>query len=327
MDLVEAEGLADLIDAETRAQMQQALRQMQGEVGAAYESLRGRIIHIMALLEAYIDFPDEDIPPHVVSQAGKEITSLITHIRGLLDDNHRAERLREGIEIVILGAPNAGKSTLLNALAKREVAIVSPIAGTTRDVLEVHLDLAGYPVTLIDTAGLHELEEKGDATRIEAEGMRRARDRAANAALVLELFATGTLPEHYSNSLGLEAKNYLLVRSKCDLASAKTSTEHHGEILAISAQNGEGIESLLQLLSQHIAQIYHAQEPSIITRTRHRTALTHCLKHLEQYQSLKPLELNAEHLRLGARELASITGHISVDHVLDVVFSSFCIGK
>lgn len=318
MDLTQAEGLADLIDAETSAQARQAMRQMQGDVGKAYDALRGRILHTLALLEAYIDFPDEEIPESVMDDVAEGIAALTSEIDTLLQDGHRGERLRDGIEIVILGPPNAGKSTLLNAIAKRDVAIVSPEAGTTRDLLEVHLDLGGYPVTLIDTAGLR------DTTgAIESEGIRRARERAANAELVLRLFDINTNPESYSDMLPETGQETLTLFTKSDSRAATPKPDS----LTVSAHTGEGMETLLATLTEIIHSRYEGRGSTLITRQRHRSALERCHGHLARFTPGAPLELNGEELRMAARSLATITGNITVDDILDVVFSSFCIGK
>lgn len=318
MDLTQAEGLADLIDAETEAQATQASRQMQGELGRAYATLRTRILIALAMLEAYIDFPDEEIPESVLTRMTEEIQGLQAEIASLLADGHRGERLREGIEIVILGPPNAGKSSLMNAIAKRDVAIVSPIAGTTRDIIELHLDLKGYPVTLLDTAGLHEA-----GNEIEEEGIRRAHARAANAELKLLVFDIATTPESYPSIIALEDKNTLRVYTKSDTQQTKAEPS----ILSVSANTGEGVEALLDVLAERISTRYASVGSSLITRARHRTALEECLAHLNRVEMSKPLELNGEELRMAARALAKITGELTVDDILDLVFSSFCIGK
>jgi len=318
MDLTQAEGLADLIDAETRAQSRQALRQMQGETGRAYERMRARILRALALLEAYIDFPDEEIPDHVLTEMHEEIRALQGEIARMLADGHRGERLRDGIEIVILGPPNAGKSSLLNAIAKRDVAIVSPIAGTTRDILELHLDLGGYPVTLLDTAGLHETHNS-----IEEEGIRRARARADQAELKLLAFDIATNPESYPSIMAMSDENTLPIFTKSDTVSTTPSPS----ILTVSAQTGEGMEQLIAQLTDMVSTRYAGAGSSLITRQRHRDALEECLQFLGRLDKNKPLELNGEELRLAARALGRVTGAVSVDDILDIVFSSFCIGK
>ena len=322
MDLTQAEGLADLIDAETATQARQATRQMQGETGKIYDGLRGRILRTLALLEAYIDFPDEEIPESVMDEVNQGIHALTQQIADLLEDGRRGERLREGIEIVIIGPPNAGKSTFLNTIAKRDIAIVSPEAGTTRDMLELHLDLGGYPVTLIDTAGLHE-GKGGTLGEVEAEGIRRARARASNAELVLRLFDINTNPEQHPDILAIQAKDSITLFTKSDTAHAPRKPN----ILAVSAHTGEGVDAVLDRITTHIRSRYEGAGNALITRQRHRAALESCLAHLRRFTPDAPLELNGEELRLAARALATITGTITIDDVLDIVFSSFCIGK
>ncbi len=318
MDLTQAEGLADLIEAETEAQAIQAARQMEGETGKIYDHLRGRILRTLALLEAYIDFPDEEIPDSVMEEVEEGVKALAGEIATILSDGHRGERVREGIEIVLLGPPNAGKSTLLNALARREVAIVSAEAGTTRDLLEVHLDIGGFPVTLIDTAGLRETSGE-----IEGEGIRRARARAAKAELVLRLFDITTHPESYNDIQAPEGIESWTILTQSD----KTGKGNPQADIILSAHTGEGMDTLLTRLKEHIASRYSSAGSALITRERHRRALENAHTHLTRFSSSAPLELNGEELRLAARALASITGSITVDDVLDIVFSSFCIGK
>lgn len=323
MDLVEAEGLADLIDAETSAQHLQALRQMDGHVGLRYADFRRRIIHALALMEAYIDFPDEDIPDHVTREAHDTIFALKGEMDDALDDRGIGEKIRDGLSVVIIGAPNAGKSSLLNALAKRDAAIVSDQAGTTRDLIDVHLTLDGYALTLTDTAGLRKTCES-----IEHEGIRRATVKAAQADVKIALFDVVTYPELDSQTLDLVDENTLLIFSKSDAASAPISALIQGKKpLLLSAKNGQGIDALIGQLKDIIhVQMTNAHTP-IITRARHRVALQEASDSLSRYLRGGDLELMTEDLRMAAQAIAKITGQIHVDDVLDVVFSSFCIGK
>ena len=318
MDLLEAEGLADLIDAETNKQKSQALRQMQGEVSFAYDHLRNGIIECLALLEAYIDFPDEEIPESVLTSLDGAIMGLQGNIKAMLGDK-RGERLREGINVVILGAPNAGKSSLLNTIAKRDVAIVSHRPGTTRDIIEIHVDMAGYPVVFVDTAGLRESDDD-----IEAEGIRRARERAGAAELKLIVFDGEHWPQMDNASQQLVDANSIVVVNKCDLLISPSNRE---ESIFISTQTGEGIDRLLQYIEQRISADYNDDTAAYITRSRHRTLLLDTLNHLEKSINKLNLELRCEELRLSAFSLGKITGKIAVDDVLDVIFSRFCIGK
>ena len=326
MDLTAAEGLADLIDAETTAQKRQALRQMQGELGKLYNTWRTTIIHTLAHLEAYIDFPDEDIPPETTTQIQHDLTELLTGITTHLNDNHCGERIREGIDIAILGPPNAGKSSLLNTLAKRDAAIVSHTAGTTRDIIEVRLELAGLPVTLADTAGIRE-----HADDIEREGIRRTHARAESADFKLILFDAQTWPDLDPTTLALIDDRSIAMLNKVDLLESPPPIPNAQcpAPIQTSTKTGEGIPKLLETLTDRLSTYNTESNTPVITRTRHRQALKTCKHHLETYlrNSDLPIELRCEELRLAAREIAHITGRIAVDDILDVVFSSFCIGK
>jgi tRNA modification GTPase len=320
LDLAQAEGLADLIDAETSAQHRQAIRQMEGETSKRIAALREQIITPLALLEAYIDFPDEEIPEEVLSETTERLAELKQAITKLLDDGGVGEKIRDGLEIVILGAPNAGKSSLLNALARREAAIVSPEAGTTRDLIEIHMDIGGYAATIIDTAGLREAEGS-----IEAEGIRRARARAANADLKLLVVDSVTLPQSMSEIRGLMDENTLLIATKSDLAPLPANLPFPA--IAISTTLGAGMEHLLSALQSRISAQMDSIASPLITRARHREAMAEALSHLAHFSPTAPIELNCEELRLAASAIGKITGKIWVDDVLDLVFSRFCIGK
>lgn len=317
MDLIEAEGLADLIEAETPAQKAQALLQMQGNMSRVYEKLRTQIITALAHLEAYIDFPDEEIPPSVLSDLTGEVSALKTTIAEALSDGKRGEKLRQGLSIVILGAPNAGKSSLLNAIAGRDAAIVSHRAGTTRDVIEIHMDLGGFPVTLMDTAGIRDTTDD-----IEEEGVRRALERAASADIKLVLFDGAYLPELDPRTQELMDANSIAIISKCDMVRKRPP-----DMLSISTQSGEGLDELLKRIEFKIASLFSSKAAPLITRNRHRTLLSEAFYHLEKCDLGGPLELACEELRLAASCVAKITGKIAVDDVLDVVFKQFCIGK
>lgn len=314
MDMLEVEGLADLIEAETTMQKSQALRQMQGEMSGFYERLRTEIITTLAHLEAYIDFPDEEIPESVLHGLDAEVRVVMQTIEETLAKHADGERIREGISIVILGAPNAGKSSLLNALAKRDAAIVSHHAGTTRDLVEVHLDIAGYPVILIDTAGLRESDND-----IEQEGIRRAKQRAANADIKLVLFDGTSEPD--TESLALLDEEAIAIVTKQDLGM-----RHEALGIRISTQTGEGVDALLKLLETRITERFSG-EGALITRSRHRGLLQQAHSQCERFFAVNELELKCEELRRAAQFIGKITGKIAVDDVLDVVFSTFCIGK
>lgn len=313
MTLDQVEGLADLIDAETEAQRKQALRTLEGETGQAVRAWRDAIIQAMALMEAAIDFSDEsDVSDRVIADSRALAQSIREQIESELSKPQRPERLREGYRVVLAGPPNAGKSTLLNALARREAAIVSPIAGTTRDVIEIHLDLGGLPVILIDTAGLRDSDDV-----IEQEGIRRTRASIADADLVLWLQPPGGEPPS-----GVDG-SMIVVSTKADLGGVAGD-------LALSAQTGAGIDQLLALLQHRAADAVGSGSGHIITRERHRAALIEtrdCLNRALAGDAEMFTELVAEDLRLAARALGRITGEVGIEDVLDRLFAGFCIGK
>ncbi|MDA1089126.1 MAG: tRNA uridine-5-carboxymethylaminomethyl(34) synthesis GTPase MnmE [Proteobacteria bacterium] len=331
MDLTAAEGLADLIEAETSAQRKQALRQLEGELGRLYEDWRQRLLAALAHGEAGIDFSDEDLPAGIEVEARKDVADLERDLAGHLKDGRRGERLRGGFQIAIIGPPNAGKSSLLNQLARRDAAIVSETAGTTRDVIEVHLDLGGYPVTVADTAGLRDV---GEDEKIEAEGIRRARAHAVDADLRLAVFDGQSWPEADAATMALVDASAIVVINKCDLSPLPLRPEINGQpALAISALTGDGIEALLAAVADRISGLMSASASPApaLTRTRHREALEECRAALGRFLAAGPgtgmPELAAEDLRLAARALGRITGRVDVDDVLEVIFRDFCIGK
>ena len=321
IDLTAAEGLIDLIDAETAAQRRQALRQADGELGRLYDGWRTRLLALLAHFEAAIDFVDEPIPDSLEREVRRGILSVEDELTQHLDDNRRGERLREGVYIAILGAPNVGKSSLLNLLSRRDAAIVSSTAGTTRDVVEVRLDLQGYPVTLADTAGLR---DGGDA--IEAEGVRRARDRAAQADLKLVLFDLTALPDAASRAL-IDSDTIVLF-NKSDLNDGDMPATGGGAArYAVSVKTGAGIDPFLSALTEAVRERMGPSDTPAITRTRHRSALRDCRDALARAASASQSELAAEDLRLAVRALGRITGAVDVEDLLDVIFRDFCIGK
>jgi tRNA modification GTPase len=318
LDLVQAEAVADLAAAETEAQRRQALRQLDGGLGVLYRGWSERLLHLLAHLEAAIDFPDEDLPPAIEAEVAAETERLATEIDAHLADHRRGERLRDGIAVAIVGPPNAGKSSLLNCLAQREAAITSPIAGTTRDVIEVAIDLAGYPVVLADTAGLRD-----SADAIEQEGLRRALARAQAAELRLFVFDAGQ-PQDAAGAAAWPGADTLLVANKIDLVRHRDNLP--ADSVAISALTGAGVPALIEQLAARIAADYHSAAP-LLTRTRHRAALEFARDGLRRALSAPLPELRAEDLRLAWRSLGQITGHVDVEDLLDVIFAEFCIGK
>lgn len=322
MDLTAAEGIADLIHAETAAQHRQALRLVEGELEKEYESYRKQLIRLLALLEAYIDFPDEDIPDHVFADLTREVTALRDTLQSRLADNRRGERIRDGLYAIIIGAPNAGKSTLMNYLAKRDVSIVSHTAGTTRDIIETHLDIGGYAVTVADTAGLRE-----SADEIEMEGVRRAEARAGKADLKIALFDAGVSPD--IKTLAQIDENTLIVINKIDsVQKLELTPELAGkDIVSVSLTTQKGVDILLRTLESRISNLFFSETSPIITRSRHRHAMERCVEHLDSFLRGGELELIAEELRLGVHAMATITGRVEVDEVLGEIFQTFCIGK
>jgi len=319
MDLTQAEALADLIDAETRAQQTQALRQMGGALKELYDDWRLRLVQALAHLEAVIDFPDEDLPPEVADNVWEEIADLQKEIEAHLNDNGRGERIRGGISVAIIGPPNAGKSSLLNALVKRDAAIVSDMPGTTRDVIDVHLDLGGYAVLIADTAGLR---EAGDA--IEDEGIKRARRRAEQADLKIAVFDGAAYPARDEATLAMIDANTISVINKSDLLQAPEPPDTE---IRISAKTGAGMDALLAQLEQRVEAMSDTGCSVPLTRVRHRRALQECSDALQRSLTAELPELAAEDLRLAGRALGCITGRVDVEEILDVVFREFCIGK
>ncbi len=311
LDLTQVEGLADLIDAETVAQRRQAQRVLSGEIGKRAELWRKDLIRAAALIEATIDFADEDVPQDVTPEVAEIIAALLAEFRRQVDGSHVAERIREGFEVAIIGAPNAGKSSLLNHLAGREAAITSPIAGTTRDVIEVRLDLSGIPVTLLDTAGLRETSDE-----VEAIGVDRARNRAAGADLRVLLLA----PEESSEAYPLGAED-ILVRTKADLT---------GDSDAISVKTGQGIDTLIARIVAVLSK--RSSGSGVLVRERHRVAMLSAIRAMESaqrglYDPRNVLELVAADLRSAISALEMLVGRIGVETLLDEIFASFCIGK
>ncbi|MDH5411199.1 MAG: tRNA uridine-5-carboxymethylaminomethyl(34) synthesis GTPase MnmE [Alphaproteobacteria bacterium] len=322
MDLTEAEGIADLIAAETEAQRRQAIRQAEGALGRLYEGWRKVLVGATAHSEAYIDFPDEELPDEISRRINHEISGLVEAIFQHLDDSQRGERLRQGLDIAIVGPPNAGKSSLLNRLARRDAAIVSERAGTTRDVIDVAMDLGGYPVMLADTAGLREA-----ADSVEEEGVRRARQRAEAADLRI-LVVDGRDEAGFGDVAGLVGESTILVLNKADLGVSRIEPPAPNlGVYAISVETGAGIGVFLDGLEQVVRdRIGLAGQPAL-TRARHRQALEECLDALRRSLEAPLPELAAEDLRLAVRALGRITGRVDVEDLLDVIFRDFCIGK
>ncbi len=330
LDLTGVEGLADLIGAETEAQRRQAFRQLAGLLGERAESWRTRLIAALALVEAIIDFPDEgDVPHDLVAPALEIARELHREIGALLDDQRRGERLRDGPVVAIAGPVNVGKSSILNRLAGRPAAIVSPHAGTTRDVIEVSLDLGGYPVTILDTAGIRDSDDP-----VEQEGMRRARERAAQADLTLWVVDAAD-PDPAAPPVDCCAwlPETWIILNKSDIAQwdrvDRPEWLRRRRCLAISAKTGESFDKLLTMLEEFLVAGFSSDESVLITRERHRHLLSSCRQALERAlgEPLGREDIVAEELRLAARDLGRLTGRVDVEEVLDVIFRDFCIGK
>ena len=312
-DLTEAEAVYDLVAAETAAQRHQALRQLDGALGTIYRGWADRLRTLLAQQEALIDFPDEDLPPDVEAAVMAELDALRHEVTAHLDDNRRGERLREGLVFAISGPPNVGKSSLMNALAERDVAIVSPQPGTTRDALETRVVLGGVPVTLVDTAGLRETQDA-----IEAEGVRRALARAADADLVIAVIESG----HDIPPITAEPSPRIIAANKIDLGGAVPLGA-----IGVSALTGEGLDTLRACLTRHARSLTETAGPPPLTRARHRAALQEAVARLAGAATADLPELRAEDLRLALRSLGRITGSVGVEDILDTLFAQFCIGK
>ncbi|GAB4162270.1 MAG: tRNA uridine-5-carboxymethylaminomethyl(34) synthesis GTPase MnmE [Rickettsiaceae bacterium] len=324
MDLTAAEGLADLIDAETELQHKQAIAQLGGGLEKIYDRWRQQFVELISLIEAYIDFPDEDIPEETLNQANELVQKLTDEIKNHLNDNNRGERLRNGIKLAIIGKPNVGKSSLLNYLMKRDIAIVSNIAGTTRDVIEGHLDIGGYPIILQDTAGIH--GHTNDL--IEKEGINRAWKIARNSDIKI-IIHDATASEHDSSSFTeLIDDNTIIVFNKIDIADKAIPSSFHGiDIIGVSIKNDQGLDDLMARITSISKQIAGPSEYPQITRARYRAQLEKALSYIANFSMQSDLVLAAEDLRMTMRAISNITGKITVDEILGEIFSNFCIGK
>lgn len=329
LDLTQAEGIADLVAAETSEQRRQALEQAEGGLGRLYEDWRRRLVAAIAHVEAGIDFSDEELPEDIDQAARQALSDLAAEIRAHMDDGRRGERLRSGVHLALLGRPNAGKSTLLNLLAGRDAAIVSETAGTTRDVIEVHLDLGGVPVIVADTAGLRETTDD-----VEQEGVRRAARRADQADLKMLVLDRADWPDVPEDLRAVIAEGEALILvNKIDLSPLADPGVLGGvRVLGLSAKSGEGVEAFIKMLSERVQglALRGAGAAPAPTRARHRHALEEALASLiraEEGWSARGAELTAEDLRMAARAIGRITGRVDVEDLLDVIFSDFCIGK
>jgi len=325
INLLKAESIADLISAETEIQRQQAVKIMDGQSSETFNSLREKLLKILSNIEAKIDFPDEDLPQDILNNTKKISSEVILSIKKILNDQRVGERIREGFKIAIIGPTNAGKSSLLNLLSNRDVAIVSEIAGTTRDVIETHLNIEGYPVVVSDTAGIRDSKNE-----IEKKGIKLALDNAENADLKLIIIDAksidfkGVLKE-------LLDENAILVVNKSDLLKEDLSAEiKNFEHVLISVKNNFNVEDLIIKIKNKLKNKFITSEDILITRERHRQHLEKCLNYLKRFEEkneAQDFDKAAEDLRLATRHLGMIVGKVDVEEILGSIFNDFCIGK
>ena len=325
INLLKAESIADLISSETEIQRKQAIKIMSGKSSDKYNSWRKKLLKILSHIEAKIDFPDEDLPNNIVKEIKKTSNDVMNEIKKTINDQKVGERIREGFKIAIVGPSNAGKSSLLNYLSKRDAAIVSEIAGTTRDVIETHLNLDGYPVVLSDTAGIRESKNE-----IEKKGIKIALNRAEDADLKLVIVSTKNVD--FANVLkGLLTKNAILVVNKSDLIKGKLNKKFKKyEHILISIKKDLNLNKLISKIKSKLKNKFITSEDILITRERHRQNLMNCIQHLEKFQkkkSAQDFDKAAEDLRLATRHLGMIVGKVDVEELLGSIFNDFCIGK
>ena len=325
INLLQAESIADLISSETEIQRKQALKIMSGKSSDKFNSWREKLLKILSHIEAKIDFPDEALPKNIINQIQKKSYGVLMEIKKTLNDEKVGERIREGFKIAIVGPTNAGKSSLLNYLSKRDAAIVSEIAGTTRDVIETHLNLDGYPVVLSDTAGIRDSKNE-----IEKKGIKIALNRAEDADLKLVIVSAKNAD--FTKVLkGLLTKNAILVINKSDLTNAKLNKKFHKyEHVLISIKKDLNLNKLILKIKSKLKNQFIISEDILITRERHRQNLINCAQHLEKFQTKKSaqdFDKAAEDLRLATRHLGMIVGKVDVEELLGSIFNDFCIGK
>ena len=325
INLLKAESIADLISAETEIQRQQAIKIMNGKSAHKFNELREKLLKILSHVEAKIDFPDEDLPEDILMNIKKSSNEVVLNIKKILDDQKVGERIREGFKIAIIGPTNAGKSSLLNLLSNRDVAIVSEIAGTTRDVIEIHLNIDGYPVIVSDTAGIRESKNE-----IEEKGIKLALNKAEDADLKLIVIDAKTL-DFKGVLKELMNENAILVINKSDLLSKDLNSEikNHNHIL-ISVKNNTNIDNLILKIKNELKDKFITSDDILITRERHRQHLKQSLKYLNDFEEknhAEDFDKAAEDLRLATRHLGMIVGKVDIEEILGTIFNDFCIGK
>ena len=325
INLLKAESIADLISSETEIQRNQALKIMGGKSSDKFNSWREKLLKILSHIEAKIDFPDEDLPKNIMTKIQNTSNGVLTEIKKTLDDQKVGERIREGFKIAIVGPTNSGKSSLLNYLSKRDVAIVSEIAGTTRDVLETHLNLDGYPVIVSDTAGIRDSKNE-----IEKKGIKIALKRAKDADLRL-VIVSAKKADFAGVLKGLLTKNAILVVNKSDLIKGKLNYKFKKyEHVLISIKKDSNLNKLITKIKNKLKNKFTTTEDILITRERHRQNLINCVQHLKKFQkkkSAQDFDKAAEDLRLATRHLGMIVGKVDVEELLGSIFNDFCIGK
>ena len=325
INLLEAESIADLISSETEIQRQQAIKIMNGNSADQFNFLREKLLKILSHIEAKIDFPDEDLPSNILDEITNDSNEIIKKIEKILNDQRVGERIREGFKIAILGPTNAGKSSLMNHLSNRDVAIVSEIAGTTRDVIETHLNMDGYPVIISDTAGIRESKDE-----IEKKGIKLSLNRAEEADLKL-VVVDAKSPDFTDVLKGLLDENAILVINKSDLLEKEIDSEIKNiNHVLISIKDNKNIDELILKIKNNLKNKFITSDDILITRERHRQHLQQCLDHLNNFNQKKEIEdfdKAAEDLRLATRHLGMIVGKVDVEEILGSIFNDFCIGK
>ena len=325
INLLKAESISDLISSETEIQRQQAIKIMSGKSSEKFNNLRSRLIKILSNVEAKIDFPEDDLPDDILENIHTETDNIRYEIEKILNDQRVGEKIREGFKIAIIGPTNAGKSSLLNYLSRRDIAIVSEIAGTTRDVIEAHLSLDGFPVILSDTAGIRVSKDE-----IEKKGIKLALEKAENADLNIIVIEPKSVD--FSDFLNkILIKNSILVVNKSDLGVNEISEEiKKYKPIFISVKEEKNLDKLIDLIKESLKNKFISSEDIYITRERHRSNLKNCVEHLENFQekkSIQDFDKGAEDLRLAVRYLGMIVGKVDVEEVLGSIFNDFCIGK
>ena len=325
INLLQAESISDLISSETEIQRQQAIKIMSGKSSDKFNSLRSRLIKILSNVEAKIDFPEDDLPNDILENIHIETDNIKTEIEKILNDQRIGERIREGFKIAIIGPTNAGKSSLLNYLSRRDIAIVSEIAGTTRDVIEAHLNLDGFPVIVSDTAGIRVSKDE-----IEKKGIKLALEKAENADLNIIVIEPKSVDfTDFFNQSAID--NAILVVNKSDLVFKEINEEiKKYNPIFISVKEEKNLDKLIELIKENLKNKFISSEDIYITRERHRSNLKNCVEHLKNFQekkSLQDFDKGAEDLRLATRYLGMIVGKVDVEEVLGSIFNDFCIGK